>query len=360
MPSFDKDKPYNDLPLLPPNVDFESKRILKKAISANRALANLKGSGGNIPNQIVLIHSIGLQEARLSSEIENIVTTNDAMYRAASIDNKNIDPNTKEVLHYRDALWEGFQTVKGKAVLNTNLFVRLVNVVKGNTAGIRNMSGTKVGTPDGRIIYTPPEGEQIIREKLKNLEDFIHQDDQIDPLIKMAIMHYQFEAIHPFTDGNGRVGRLLNVLYLLMTGLLDIPVIYLSKYIIENKNEYYAGIRAVTEHGKWEDWILYMLDAVEQTALYTQQKVDGIYHLLQTTKRKIRTECPKIYSRELVDVLFHLPYCRISFLEEHKIAKRQTASVYLKKLAKIGVLSEFQSGREKIFLNDAFLQLLAK
>ena len=358
--SFDKDEPYNHLPVIPPKIDIESKIILKKAILANRALANLRGSGRNIPNQTVLVHSIGLQEARLSSEIENIVTTNDALYKAASTESKDIDPVTKEVLHYKDALWEGFNKIKNRPILSTNLFIELVRVIKGNSAGIRNYPGTKIATPSKQVIYTPPEGESVIRDKLKNLEYFIHADDGVDPLIKLAVIHYQFEAIHPFSDGNGRVGRIINVLYLIFSGLLDVPVIYLSKYIIEHKNEYYRNLRSVTEKGEWEPWILYMLQAVEETALYTQGKVDAIFHLMQETKRKVRKELPKIYSRELIDVLFDLPYCRIQSLEKAGIAKRQTASVYLKKLAQAGVVKEVQLGRDKVFLNTGFYSILSK
>lgn len=356
---FDRESPYNSLPLLPPKQDIETKSILKKAISANRALANLKGSGRNIPNQSVLIHSISLQEAKLSSEIENIVTTNDELFQAASSDRKIKDPSTKEVLHYQDALWQGFQRLKEIPVINTNLFVKLVNIIKENKAGIRNNPGTKVATPSGKIIYTPPEGEKRIRDLLQNLEQYINEnDDSVDPLIKMAVIHYQFEAIHPFGDGNGRVGRILNVLYLIHAQLLNIPVLYLSKYIIENKSQYYKGIRNVTEHHDWESWVLYMLDAVEQTAIYTQEKIDKIYALMHHTKKIMKEKLPKIYSKELLEQLFHLPYCKIKFIEEEGIAKRQTASSYLSQLSEIGILEPVKIGKEVLYLNKAFYILL--
>ncbi|MCD6459500.1 Fic family protein [bacterium] len=356
---FNRELPYTSLPLLPPKTDIETKTILKKAISANRALANLKGSGRNIPNQSVLIHCISLQEAKLSSEIENIVTTNDELFQAASSDKKIKDPNTKEVIHYQEALWQGFKHIKKTSVMNTNLFIKLVNIIKENTAGIRNCTGIKVATLSGKTIYTPPDGEKIIRDKLENLEKYINENnDDIDPLIKMAVIHYQFEAIHPFFDGNGRVGRIINVLYLIHAQLLNIPVLYLSKYIIENKSRYYKGIINVTEKQQWESWILYMLDAIEQTAIYTQEKIDSIYDLMQRTKRIMKEKLPKIYSKELLELLFHLPYCKIKFIENEKIAKRQTASSYLTQLSDIGILEAVKVGKEMLYLNKEFYSLL--
>src|SRR5215210_201482 len=235
---FDKNSPYDQLPLLPPQTEIDSKEILKKAIRANKALAKLVGSGRQLPNQSMLINAIALQEAKMSSEIENIITTNDELYQALSADKLTNDPNTKEVLHYQNALWDGYQQVRKKGFINTNLFICIYNIIKETNAGIRNTPGTKISNKkNNEIIYTPPEGETIIRDKLKNLEDFINNnDDDVDPLIKMAIMHYQFEAIHPFSDGNGRTGRILNILYLINNGLLEIPILYLSKYIIENKS----------------------------------------------------------------------------------------------------------------------------
>jgi Fic family protein len=223
---FDRLKPYNELPLLPPKVDVETRSVLKKAISAGRALAELKGLGETVPNQAILVDSIVLQEAKASSEIENIITTHDALFRALSAQTSQIDHATKEVLRYREALWEGFNALREQPLLTANLFVRIVQTIRGNQAGIRKTPGTKVANAtSGEVIFTPPEGENIIRDKLKNLEEYIHAESAIDPLVKLAIIHYQFEAIHPFTDGNGRTGRFLNILYLVLNGLLDLPVL---------------------------------------------------------------------------------------------------------------------------------------
>jgi len=229
---FDPQTPYNDLPLLPPPGELETRAVLKKAIAANKALAELKGAGELIPDQSLLIQAIGLQEAKLSSEIENIVTTNDELYRAFADQGQRTNPHTKEVLRYKDALWHGFKMIKEEnRPLTTRLFEELFQIIKETTAGVRRMPGTKLANPFGEVIYTPPEGEGIIRDKLANLERFIYDDSDLDPLIKLAVMHYQFEAIHPFTDGNGRTGRIINILYLVEVGLLDIPVLYLSRYI---------------------------------------------------------------------------------------------------------------------------------
>lgn len=249
--SFSLEKPYNDLPLLPPKAEIETMAILKKAISASRALAELKGLGETIPNQAILVNSIILQEAKASSEIENIITTNDALFRAFSAKTSRIDPATKEVLRYREALWQGFTSLKDRPFLTTNLFIRIVQTIRANKADIRDTPGTKIAnTTTGEVVFTPPEGEEIIRDKLKNLEDYIHSENEIDPLIKLALIHYQFEAIHPFTDGNGRTGRILNILYLTQNNLLELPVLYLSKYIIEQKSDYYRLLRSVTIDGE--------------------------------------------------------------------------------------------------------------
>ena len=359
--AFDPQKPYNDLPTLPLSIDPETKPVLKQAISANKALAELKGAGELVPNQAVLIQSIGLQEAKLSSEIENIVTTNDELYRAFANQGGKADPHTKEVLRYNDALWYGFDNIRNhNRTLSTNLFEELFQLIKQSQAGIRKTPGTKLANGKGVVVYTPPEGEDILRDKLANLERFIYAEDGIDPLIKLAVIHYQFEAIHPFTDGNGRTGRILNILYLIEFGLLDIPVLYLSRYIIENKGDYYAGLRKVTENGDWESWILYMLMAVEKTARETRKRILEIRDLLQKDIEKVRTELPKVYSKDLLELLYRQPYCKIRFLEEAGIAQRQTASSYLKELGRIGMLKPIKIGREIYYINEAFLNLLIK
>ena len=358
---FDPQRPHNDLPLLPPAIELETKAVLKRAIAANKALAELKGAGELVPNQAVLIQSIGLQEAKLSSEIENIVTTNDELYRAFANQGQQAEPHTKEVLRYNDALWHGFDAIKNQnRPLTTNLFEELFQQIKQSRAGVRKTSGTKLASTTGTIIYTPPEGESILRDKLANLERFIYAEDELDPLIKLAVIHYQFEAIHPFTDGNGRTGRILNILYLIEVGLLDLPILYLSRYIIDNKNKYYAGLRKVTEKGEWEGWILYILAAVEHTARATRERILAIRDLLLKDVEKVKNQLPKIYSKDLLEVLYRQPYCKINILEEAGIAKRQTASVYLKELARIGILEPFKYGREIYYINNKFLDLLIK
>ncbi len=359
--SFDPQAPYNDLPLLPPPGDLESKAVLKKAIGANKALAELKGAGELIPDQSLLIQAIGLQEAKLSSEIENIVTTNDELYRAFADEGQRTNPHTKEVLRYKDALWHGFKSIKqDNRTLTTRLFEELFQIIKETTAGVRRTPGTKLANTAGEIIYTPPEGEAIIRDKLANLETFLYSRDDLDPLTKLAVIHYQFEAIHPFTDGNGRTGRIINILYLIEMGLLDIPILYLSRHIIDNKGAYYAGLKQVTENQAWEPWILYLLDAIEQTARNTRERIVAIRDLMNVTIERVKRELPKVYSKDLLELLFRQPYCKIRFLEDGGIAQRQTASMYLKELERIGILRGIKMGRELYYINVNLLELLVK
>jgi Fic family protein len=358
---FKKDVPYNDLPDLPPKKkDIETVAILKKAISANKAIAELKASGDLIPSQAVLIQALGLSEAKLSSEIENILTTNDELYRAFADETSAIEPQTKEVLFYKNALWHGYNALRQKKRrLTTPLFIELVQILRNSSEGIRKLPGTKLINPSGEVKYTPPEGEEIIRKKLSHLEHFIHCEDSLDPLIKMALVHYQFEAIHPFSDGNGRTGRILNILFLVEKNLLELPILYLSKYILSNKSAYYNGLRQVTEADAWESWILYMLNGLEETAIATRKKILNIHRLIKTTAETVRTKLPRIYSRELIEILFRSPYCKIRFLEETGIAKRQTASIYLKELERIGILKGLKIGRDMYYVNEAFMKELS-
>ena len=358
---FDPQQPYNDLPLLPPKVEVETRSVLKKAIDASRSLAELKGLGQIIPTQALLVDSLILQEAKASSEIENIITTNDALYKAFTASTSRIDPATKEVLRYREALWEGYRQLKKSPVMSTNLFIKIVQIIRQNRAGIRNTPGTAVvNDTTGQVVYTPPEGENIIREKLKNLEEFIHAKDDMVPLVKMAVIHYQFEAIHPFSDGNGRTGRIINILYLTFTGLLDLPVLYLSKAIIERKSEYYRLLREVTEKQKWEPWILFMLEAVEETAEFTRKRILAVRDLMEETTQKAKRELPRrVYSKELMEILFRQPYCKIAFLVEAGIAERKTAAEYLKALEEIGILRSQKVGKENLYLNWRLYELLA-
>ena len=354
---FDKERPYNDLPILPPNAELETKEILKKAIDANRALAELKGIANTIPNQSILISTLPLQEARSSSEIENVITTNDKLYEAVASSSNNYDPQTKEVLRYREALWKGYNQLKERDLLTTNLFISIYQIIKETNAGIRVTPGTKISNSNGEIIYTPPEGENIIREKLTNLEKFIHEEDEFDDLIKLALIHYQFEAIHPFTDGNGRTGRIINVLYLILKKRLDLPILYLSKFIIENKNHYYKLLHNVTEKEEWKEWVVYILSAIKETANYTGEKILQIKKLFESTVKEAKEKLPsRVYSKELIEVIFKQPYCKTEFVVNAGIAKRQTAAVYLKELEKIGILKSKKVGKEVLYLNKRLKQ----
>ncbi len=356
--NFDRTKPFNELPGLPPEADIESKAILKKCVRAARILAELKTAGKLIPNQSVLINTIPLLEANASSEIENIVTTTDSLFRYSSAEDEARDPAVKETLRYRTALYQGYLALKTRPV-STATAVKVCRTLRNIELDIRDVPGTVIAEEKTRkAIYTPPEGESLIRDKLANWEKYINEATEIDPLIRLALMHYQFEAIHPFTDGNGRTGRILNILFLIQENLLEIPVVFLSRYLIEHRSEYYRLLREVTEKGEWEAWILYMLDALENTSAWTVAKIKAISELLEHTCKYVRTRLPKIYSRELVELIFTQPYCRIGNLVESNIAKRQTASNYLKSLVDIGVLIEHKAGREKLFLHPKFLKLL--
>lgn len=358
MGNFDRKIPYNDLPLLPPKVDIETKTILKKTISAGRALAQLNGTLLNLPNPTLFLDTIYLQEAKASSEVENIITTNDELYQSLIADKKTENSATKEVLSYKEALWLGLEELKTKPFITTNLCIKIVQCVKQNTASIRNTPGTTLSNPQGEVIFTPPSGESIIREKLSNLEKFINEDDVIDPLIKMAIMHYQFEAIHPFSDGNGRTGRILLLLYLKLSGLLDIPAIYLSDYIIKNKASYYASLRNVTENDDWENYILYMLDMIEVTSIRGLEQINKITSCMESTADEIKNKLPKIYSKDLIEILFRLPYTKRQHLIDENIGNPKTVGNYLMTLEENGFLKSVKVGKEKLYLNQKLLKIL--
>lgn len=353
------DKPYNLLPPLPPDAELETPSVLKAAITANRSLAELKGKSESLPNPSILINSIILQEAKASSEIENVVTTNDRLFTALSANDSSVDPQTKEVLRYRQALWRGVDYLKDRP-LSTDLFIELMQIIKETKAGIRTEPGTVIANPNTRnIIYWPPEGEALIRNLLVNLESYIYEENGPDPLIKMAVIHYQFEAIHPFDDGNGRTGRILNILYLIEMKLLHQPTLYLSDAIIRQKAEYYRRIRAITEEDDWESWILFMLNAVKDTSDQTMNRINDILTLLNETVELAKEKLPdRVYSKELVELLFEQPYCKVKFLVDRGIAKRQTAADYLRELENIGILKSKQVGRENLFLNTRLYELL--
>ena len=357
--TYNPEIPYNNLPLLPPQAEIESTRILKKTITASRALSELKGAITNLPNPTLFIDTINLQEAQASSAIENIITTQDELFKASIAEKRNDNPATKEVMHYKDALWYGVEQIEKRPILTTNLFVALMQIIKENQSGIRNAPGTQLKNPaTGKVVYTPPEGEQVIREKLKNMEDFIHAEDAIDPLVKMAIIHYQFEAIHPFFDGNGRTGRIILLLYLKMAELLSLPALDLSKYIIEHKDQYYTNLRKVTEDGNWEDWILYMLDMIEQTALKGRNQITSIENLMREMGKEIQQRLPKVYSKDLMEELFILPYTKRRQLEKAGLGNLKTVGNYLKELELEGFLKSEQVGKEKLYLNFRLLEIL--
>jgi Fic family protein len=358
---FNPDLPYNDLPRLPPKADIETKAILKACIDAKASLAGLKAMAKRIPNQEMLINIIPMLEAQASSEIENIVTTTDRLFQYAS-DESNVlaDPATKEALRYRTALYRGYQSLNSRP-LTTATAVQICQTIKGVETDIRRVPGTALlNEATGQIVYTPPDGEGAIRDLLADWERFIHTQTDIDPLIRMAVMHYQFEAIHPFSDGNGRTGRVLNLLFLISENLLEAPILYLSRYIIQNKSEYYRRLLRVTTEQEWESWILYMLQATHSTAEWTSKKIIAICDLMDQIREQLRRALPKIYSYELVDLIFTQPYCRIANIVDQGIAQRQTASKILQALVAQNVLREVQLGREKIFINVELMRLLAR
>ncbi|MEO8157579.1 MAG: Fic family protein [Betaproteobacteria bacterium] len=355
---FDPNRPYNALPALPPKADVETRAILKSCIDARAAVAALKQAGTLIPNQGVLINTIPLLEAQASSEIENIITTTDALFRYSQLDPEHADPATKEALRYRTALRQGVDSLKAKP-LSTSTAIEVCSTIKDREMEIRRVPGTTLTNPARKqVIYTPPVGEAFLREKLANWEKFIHEHRQIDPLVRMAVAHYQFEAIHPFTDGNGRTGRILNQLMLVEHGLLDLPVLYLSRYIIGKKADYYRLLLGVTRDAAWEKWILYVLAGTRETAEWTTEKIRAIHDLMTHTAEYVRARATKIYSRELVELVFVQPYCRIQNIVDAALGNRQTASVYLKTLAEIGILKEIKVGREKLFIHPKFITLL--
>lgn len=358
MSKFIRDKPYNDLPLLPPKADIETKSILRKTISAGRALAQLNGTLLNLPNPTLFLDTIYLQEAKASSAVENIITTNDELYKSLIADKKVENSATKEVLSYKEALWLGLEQIKKKPLITTNLCVSIVQCIKQNTASIRNTPGTTLSNTKGEVIYTPPSGEAIIREKLTNLEKFINEDETIDPLIKMALLHYQFEAIHPFADGNGRTGRILLLLYLKLSGLLNTPAIYLSEYIIKNKTDYFKSLRDVTENNDWENYILYMLDMIEETSKKGLARLNNIITTMTKTSDEIKAKLPKIYSKDLVEILFRLPYTKRQHLIDENIGNPKTVGNYLITLEENGFLTSVKVGKEKLYLNHRLLKIL--
>jgi Fic family protein len=359
MADFDPKLPFNELPELPPPLDLiETTEILKTCIKSRVALAELKQAAELIPNSAVLVNALPLLEARASSEIENIVTTTDKLFEFADIAEDKADAATKEALRYRTALYEGSKMVK-RGMMTTDMAIHICSTIKGMELDIRAESGTTLKSRmTGEVIYTPPVGQKLLQDKLDNWADFMHNDIEIDPLVRMAVQHYQFEAIHPFADGNGRTGRILNILFLVKHELLNSPILYLSRFIIQNKADYYRLLKKVTHEQDWSSWILFILNGVEETCSWTTDKIKAIRELMEHTAEYTQTTLPKIYTWELVELLFKQPYCRIGNLVDAGIAKRQTASVYLKQLCDVGILKEVKSGRETIFVHPKYIELL--
>jgi Fic family protein len=355
--SWRPDRPYDDLPPLPPPLELETKAVLKQCVKARAALGELKQAAALIPNPTMLINTLPVLEARASAEIENIVTTTDRLFRHLGSQGAADEP-TRQALSCRHALLEAFGLLDARP-LGTRAAEAICSRVLGREASVRRVPGTALASQaTGRVVYMPPETESRVRDLLANWERFLHEAVALDPLVRMATGHYQFEAIHPFTDGNGRTGRTLNVLFLVEQGLLPLPILHLSRAISASTSEYYQGLLAVTSDGAWEPWLLYMLRCVEETATWTTGLIAAIRRLADATASYVRARRPKIYSRELVDVLFEQPYCRIANVVEAKIAGRQAASRYLKALVTIGVLREQRSGREKLFVHPKLMSLL--
>ncbi|WOE79961.1 Fic family protein [Pseudomonas protegens] len=348
-------------PTLPLTADPESKAILRKLARAHQALAELKGVADSMPNQRILIDTLALQEAKDSSAIENIITTDDDLYRSDSLTRQFVSLAAKEVHNYATALKNGFVQVQRTGLLTSHDILTIQACIEGNDAGFRKLPGTSLKNQQtGAVVYTPPQHPDAIVALMDNLEAFINDETLCDwdPLTKMAVIHHQFESIHPFYDGNGRTGRIINVLYLVQQGLLSSPVLYLSRYINQHKADYYRLLQAVRDQGAWEDWLLFMLNAVEQTAQQTTELTHGIKRLMQQHKERLRKELPKIYSQDLVNNLFHHPYTKIEFVMDELQVHRNTASRYLEQLVNIGLLSKHKLGKDNFYLNDALFQLL--
>lgn len=360
--TYNKNIPFNELPGLPP-VDFqESQDILRHLAKASRYLGELKGLCASLPDPHLLINTIVLQESKNSSAIENIVTTQDELYKAAT-EGSTASHATKEVLNYREALYAGLEKMQTqKNLLLTNTMIEIVQTIKQNKSGIRNTPGTALKNAiNGEVVYTPPCCEDVLREKLTALEKFINDPEAspLDPLIKMAFIHYQFEAIHPFADGNGRTGRIVNALYLVQQGLLSQPVLYLSSYIVKYKAEYYQLLRGVTEKNDWHNWIMYILTALIETAQLSTKKIRNMLSLKEEMEKKMKQVLGASFSYDLLQLMFTLPYLKIELLEKKGIAHRQTASSWLKKLTEDQILKPQKISRTTYFINYQLMEILS-
>lgn len=354
-----------DIPVLPLPYDLETKEVLKELANANRKLAELKGVAQTIPNEDILISSLTLQEAKDSSEVENIVTTQDELYKAGlQIKTQIANAATKEVLRYRESISSGFNLVRKNKLLTLNIIKNIQENLVDNNVGFRRTPGTFLQNDRKEIVYTPPQDKTEIENSMKNLEEFINDESMsnLDPLIKMAIIHHQFESIHPFYDGNGRTGRIINILYLVITGLIDLPILYLSRYITHNKSEYYRLIQAIrdrnTDNSKeWEAWIIFMLRGVEKTSSDTISLIHGISQLMDQDKQILRPIFKQSYKHELLNNLFFHPYTKIEYIEKDMIVQRKTATKYLDMIVETGILKKMKIGRENYYINTALAEL---
>jgi len=358
----ESEKAFNHLPFLPPAKDkIETVKVLKQLVKSSTALAELKGIVNILPNPEILLNAVILKEARASSEIENVITTQDKLYQALSAKGIKVDNATKEVLRYREAMLYGVNFIKKKSILTTNAIIEIQKILEENNAGIRKLPGTALrNASTGKVIYTPPDNIETINILLRNYEQYINVEDGVQPLIKMAIQHYQFESIHPFYDGNGRTGRIVNILYIILTNLLENPVLFLSGYIIEKKADYYKLLQEVRTKNNWEAWILYILRGIELTANETINQVNEIKKMFDRTKGIVQKRIPKIYSKELIELLFEQPYCKSEYLEKRLSISRITAAKYLKELEKIGILKSNKVWKETLYINAELFDFLKK
>ncbi len=340
----------------PPTQMLETDAVLRALVPAHRHLAELKGLARSIPNEGLLVSTLSLQEAQSSSEIENVITTQDALYKY-QIQPQTADPVSKEVAHYAGGLETGFRQVRASGLLTLNTILAVQAELEGNDAGFRKTPGTVLKNEQtGAVVYEPPQ-PLLVPDLMAELERFMHADSPLDPLVKMALIHHQFETIHPFYDGNGRTGRIVNILYLVKEQLLDTPILYLSRYISQTKVEYYRGLQQVRDNNSWEDWLVYMLRGVAVTARHTSGLVQSIGLLLQQHKQRIRRDY-RFYSQDLINNIFRHPYTKVAFLERDLKVSRATASRYLDALAQDGVLSKHRLGRENYYMNDELVALL--
>ncbi len=350
------------IPQLPLDFDLETKAIMKKTAAARSALAEMKGAALSIPNESILISTLSLQEAKDSSAIENIITTHDELYQGDYLKKEFKSIASKEVHNYAEALRWGFETVRQKGFLTNNHIIQMQATLEENDAGFRKVPGTELKNEQtGEIVYTPPQTHDEVVAFMSNLEQFINDNalSDWDPLVKMAIIHHQFESIHPFYDGNGRTGRIINILYLVKEGMLNLPILYLSRYINQNKGDYYRLLQKVRTENAWEEWVLYILDGVEQTSLQTIKLIDGIKAIMQKHKHKLRRDLPKIYSQDLLNNLFRHPYTKIEFVMADLAVSRPTATRYLDELTAINIVQKHKLGKDNYYVNHELYDLLA-